>query len=186
VSEGQRSASDWAVFEAAIRAVHPRVRVLAYRLVPNPEDAAEALQEAYLRAFRGYPQFEGDRPRLEIWLSRIVYRTCVDFLRMERSRGRGVDPTGLDAIGVLAVVDRQMEGTGTRLAVESVLATLPPHERACLVLVDGLGFSYEDAAEVVGAPRGTVASRLHAGRRRFREAMGQVHSDVTSGEAASD
>jgi RNA polymerase sigma-70 factor (ECF subfamily) len=145
-----------------------RLWAVAVRTLGDPEEAADALQDAMISAFRQASGFRGDSA-VTTWLHRIVVNACLDRLRRRAAR-----PTvsGLDerAMAVLSPGQPGPDaGTGadTALDVRAALRTLPPDQQAVLVLVDMLGYSVADAAEVLGISPGTVKSRCARGRARL-------------------
>jgi RNA polymerase sigma-70 factor (ECF subfamily) len=127
----------------------------------------DALQEAYVRAFRALPRFRGDA-RVGTWLFRITYNACLD----ELARGRKVTHVHLDELVEQASGDPQPgEELSDRSEVTSALRALPADERAVIFLVDVQGYNYARAAEIVGVPVGTVASRLNRARLSLRRAL---------------
>jgi RNA polymerase sigma factor (sigma-70 family) len=143
---------------------------LAYRLTGSHHDAQDLVQEVLLRVRRGLATY---RPgNLEGWLSRITTNAFLDDVR--RRNRRPADPLPEDP-------ERVLEGEPDATAVlarerlpeyiERALADLPPEFRAPVVLKDVLGYSYEEIAEIIDIPVGTVRSRIHRGRARLREVL---------------
>jgi RNA polymerase sigma-70 factor (ECF subfamily) len=141
------------------------LRALAYRLLGDRERMDDALQEAYVDAFRALPRFRSDSA-LGTWLHRIVYNACLDELK----RVRNVVP--LDNIR-----DRPDPRPGVaealpgRSRLEDALGELSAPDRAAVLLVDAHGFDYATAAEVLGVPEGTIGSRLNRARAILRSAL---------------
>ena len=161
-------AGDRAAFVALIRHYDDGLRSLAYRLLGNRDLMDDALQEAYVKAFRGLPRFRGEST-LGTWLYRIVYNACLDELK----RFRRLVAVPLDEAPEPA--DPRPDLTETisdRTRLAEALAELPPEDRATVLLVDVQGFDYRSAGEVLGAPEGTVASRLNRARNALRRALG--------------
>lgn len=157
---------DQEAFAAVIRHYDPGLRALTFRLLGNRDLMDDVLQEAYVKAFRALPRFRGDA-RLGTWLYRIAYNACMDELRRSR-HGRELPldealPSGSADPGDVAA------GRGD---LAQALATLPPEERAAVLLVDAQGFDYRESARVLGIPEGTVASRLNRARATLRMALG--------------
>jgi len=149
------------------------LRGLAYRLLGNQDAMDDALQESYLKAFRALPKFAGDSA-FKSWLYRIVYNTCLDELR--RNRKMGIVP--IEAASNRPDGRADPADTATEnVDLAAALATLTPETRAAVLLVFGDGMDYHSATEVLGIPRGTLASRLHRGRAQLRRAM-----DTAQGE----
>ena len=156
-------------FAIVVRHYDPALRGLAYRLLGSRDRMDDALQEAYVKAFRALPRFRG-QSQLGTWLHRIVYNACLDEL--ERFRRTATVP--LDgATEAVAHASDHADLVAGRQRLEQALAALAPHDRAVVVLVDGQGFDYADAAEVLGVPAGTVASRLNRARAVLRDALGE-------------
>ena len=158
---------DQEAFAAIVRAYDRRLRGLAYRLLGDRDRMDDALQEAYVRAFRALPRFRGDA-RLSTWLFRITYNACLD----ELARSRKAAHAPLDELaGQASVLPEPGDVLGSRSELGAVLAALSPEERAVVLLVDADGFDYGDAARILGVPVGTVASRLNRARASLRTAL---------------
>ena len=134
-------------------------RRLAFRLLGDSGRMDDVLQDAYVRAFRALPSFRGDSS-LETWLYRIVYNACIDDLRRRREHE------------TLEEWDERLVAVPTepeeRLDLAAALASLPPELRAVVLLIDVEGLSYAEAADVLGAPAGTIASRLNRARSHLQ------------------
>jgi RNA polymerase sigma-70 factor (ECF subfamily) len=151
--------------------LHDRaLRALAYRLLEDPQQMDDALQEAYLKAFRSLGGFEG-RSAFGSWLHRIVYNVCMDQLRQRSSSGRHLPLA--DAGEMPDPMPDPGEVAAQRLDLATALAALPPKMRATVLLVDAEGMDYQAAAQVLGVPVGTVRSRLSQARGQLRRALRQ-------------
>jgi RNA polymerase sigma-70 factor (ECF subfamily) len=146
-----------------------RLWSVALRMLGDPGEAEDAVQEAFLAALRS-PGFRGDATA-GTWLHRILVNGCVDRIRAagrRRAHTRPSTPSATsDPAGRLV----------TRLAVDDALALLPAEQRAAVVLVDGLGYSVAETAEIVGVAPGTVKSRCARGRRRLAGSLGHLRED---------
>jgi RNA polymerase sigma-70 factor (ECF subfamily) len=146
-----------------------RMRGLAFRLVADRHGMDDALQEAYLNAYRGLPGF---RPGSDFgrWLYRITYNCCIDELRRRKhtppGTGQEDEPT--------AQASGPGQSVSTTEAVRQALADLSPGQRVTVVLVDGEGFDHHAAAEILGVAPGTVASRLYRARTKLRRSLWDV------------
>jgi RNA polymerase sigma-70 factor, ECF subfamily len=161
---------DQEAFAAVIRHYDPGLRTLAYRLLGDRDRMDDALQEAYVKAFRALPRFRGDS-RVGTWLYRIAYNACLDELK----RSHRVVHLPLEEIAEPAGSWADPgEAVMRRHDLAQALAALPPDERAAVLLVDAQGFDYKDAASVLGVPAGTVASRLSRARAALRRAVSYV------------
>jgi RNA polymerase sigma-70 factor, ECF subfamily len=167
---------DHEAFAIVVRHYDPALRALAYRLLGDPHRMDDALQEAYVKAFRALPRFRG-RSQLGTWLHRIVFNTCLDEL--QRVRRAPVVPLE-EAPEAAEPAPDHADLVAGREGLEQALAALAPHDRAAVVLVDGQGFDYRAAAEVLGIPAGTVASRLNRARAVLRRALGEPVKGATA------
>lgn len=142
---------------------------MAVRTLGDAEEAADALQDAMIAAFRRAGSFRGDSA-VTTWLHRIVVNAALDRMRRRAARptAHGQDEEVLDA---LATSGRSLSdpsgSTDISLDVQAALRTLVPDQQAALVLVDMLGYSVADAADVLGVSEGTVKSRAARGRAKL-------------------
>lgn len=161
---------DQAAFADIVRHYDHRLRALAFRLLGDRDRMDDALQEAYVKAFRSLPRFKG-ASALGTWLYRITYNACIDELR----RGSAGAQVTADADNAASVADPRPgpeEIAVGRYDLAAALDRLPPEQRAVVLLVDGYGLGYADAADVLGIRAGTVGSRLSRARAALREALG--------------
>jgi RNA polymerase sigma-70 factor (ECF subfamily) len=142
---------------------HSYLRRAAAGVLVDTQRLDDVLQEAYLKAFRNLPTSFANEAHEAAWLHRVVFHACLDELR---SRRRRRDTAELDPNAAAAVDDAHVG-----VAVAEALRALAPADREVLLLVDLLGYDYDTAGEVLGVPRGTVASRLSAARTRFRSSF---------------
>jgi len=128
-------------------------------ILRSADEAEDAAQESFIRAFRGLSSFRGPLG-FYTWLCRITVRTCLDHQRKRRPPRLEVRaPHAGDA----------EDAAVSRLVVQALLDQLSAPVRAALVLREVDGLEYQEIARVVGVPVGTVRSRLHSARARFRE-----------------
>lgn len=144
---------------------------MALRTLHDPDDAADALQEAMISAFRRAADFRGDAA-VTTWLHRIVVNACLDQVRRKAARPTATsdDETALDALGQRTAGPAAADPTSdsdTALDVDAALQTLPAQQRAALVLVDMLGYPVAMAADILGVSPGTVKSRCARGRAKL-------------------
>src|SRR5438045_4612895 len=135
---------------------------VALRTVGNPEDAADAVQDALLSAYRAAPGFRGDAA-VTTWLHRIVVNACLDLVR--RRAARPADP--LDEGSVVIAAGDDLSALETASDVLAALHMLPIEQAAAIVLVDVEGYPVADVAEILEVPVGTVKSRCARGRARL-------------------
>jgi RNA polymerase sigma-70 factor (ECF subfamily) len=144
--------------------------LLRRHVAGDPEDAADALQEAMISAFRRAGDFRGESA-VTTWLHRIVVNAAVDRLR--RRPGRGARWPAAQAVPDDRAADGprampySVESAELRLDVNAALRKLPHQQRTALVLVDMLGYPVADVGEMLGVSVGTVKSRCARGRARL-------------------
>ena len=154
-------------FSVLVSRHQDRLWAVALRTMRNPDDAADALQDAYLSAFRRAGTYRGDAA-VTTWLHRVVVNACLDRLRVLRSRAADPLPEHLDTDPDLAVTPPDpVETEEERADVATALGHLNPDQRAALVLVDMQGYSVDEAAQILGCAPGTVKSRCARGRARL-------------------
>jgi len=156
-------AGDAEAFSVLVRRHSDRLWAVALRTLGDREEAADALQEALISAFRRADSFRGDAA-VTTWLHRIVVNACLDRVRRRKARPTVAMPE--DAPTWAERTDR-LGQVDTALAVREALETLPDEQHAALVLVDMQGYSVADAAQILQIPEGTVKSRCSRGRARL-------------------
>ena len=162
-------AGDRQAFTEVVRHYDHRLRALAYRLLGDRATMDDALQEAYVKAYRALPGFRDDAG-LGTWLYQITYRACIDFQRRESRHRTGT--TGWAPPGAAAGPAADPAATATsRTDLQRALAALPVDQRAAVLLVDAEGLDYNAAAAVLGVAPGTIASRLSRARAALRAAL---------------
>jgi len=178
-------AGDQAAFTELVRRHERRVFAVSMRMLGREEDALDATQDAFLTVFRKLEQFRGESA-FSTWLHRIAVNACYDVLRKrarqpmlhlatDDEREREPGPPVEDHAGAVA----------GGLDAERALQELPPDFRAVLVLADVQDLAYEEVADVLGVPIGTVKSRLHRGRIALARAMG-IEPEPASGRSGSE
>ncbi len=144
-----------------------RLWAVAVRTLHDPEDAADALQEAMISAFRRAASFRGESA-VTTWLHRIVVNACLDKMRRRAARPEIASGDGrlLDAVARPASADPS-DGSEVSVEVMAALRQLPHDQQVALVLVDMLEYPVAEAAELLGVAQGTVKSRCARGRARL-------------------
>ncbi len=140
---------------------------VAYRLAGNHEDAQDLVQDVLIRVNRGLATY---RPgSLEGWLSRITTNAFLDRVRARKRRPLEALPDDPDRVlPAAAAADDALADANLPDHVQAALLALPEDYRAAVVLCDVVGFSYQDIADALDLPVGTVRSRIHRGRSRLR------------------
>lgn len=163
-------AGDPDAFGQLVNRHRDRLWAVALRTLGDREEAADALQDALVSAFRAAPGFQG-RSAVTTWLHRIVVNACLDRARRSATRRTSPlddDPQRLDTlVGSAEPADSPVVRAEVHREVAAALAELPADQRAALVLVDMQGYPVAEAAELLGVPVGTVKSRCARGRARL-------------------
>lgn len=139
----------------------------------DPEDAADALQEAMLSAHRSAPTFRHDAS-VSSWLYRIVVNCCLDRLR--RNKTHAALPLGDDDCQIGDPAPR----IDTAVVVERALLRLPVEQRAVVVAVDMQGYSIAETARLLGIPEGTVKSRCSRARAKLAQSLSYFDGVATA------
>jgi RNA polymerase sigma-70 factor, ECF subfamily len=170
-------AGDGAAFRELFEKYHRRAYSVAYGVVKSKEDALDVVQEAFVKVHKHLDSFQGTSS-FYTWLYRIVMNLAIDHLR-RRKNGKPVEyddaisREGDDEAGILP---RLLESNPGKTAVrhelmarvEAALATLPEYHRQVIILREIEGMSYEEIAEVMDVPKGTIMSRLFHARRKMQ------------------
>ncbi len=163
------------------------------RTLADPEDAADALQEAMISAFRRAASFRGESA-VTTWLHRIVVNACLDRMRRRSARPEvaGGDERLLDVLASSDYGSDPAAGSELSIEVMAALRHLPHDQQVALVLVDMLEYPVADAAELLGVAQGTVKSRCARGRARLlprlahlRQAVGAPSGPGAAGRRAA-
>ena len=181
------NANDTIRFNELMNETYRKVYNMAYRLSGNRPDAEDLTQDAYYRAYRSFGDYEGDRP-FENWIFRIVTRLYLDLLRNRRRRVQTVSydntlpsEVGGDSVR-FEIADDQP--SPEQLLIENAyseplqiaLESLSPDQRELIELADVKQVPYTEIAEMLGAPVGTIRSRLHRTHKALRVKLEQARA----------
>ncbi|MEL4504818.1 RNA polymerase sigma factor SigM [Luteococcus sp. H138] len=170
-------AGDPQAFSQLFHRHRDRLWAVALRTMRNPDDAADALQDAMISAFRRAGSFRGDS-QVTTWLHRIVVNACLDRIRHNKSRRAEALPEDVDRELQLADPTDLTSGAEQREARQDILdalARINADQRAAIVLVDMEGYSVEEAAMMLGCATGTVKSRCSRGRAKLAPLLEHLH-----------
>ncbi len=165
---------DQDAFEQLVRAYEKRVFALTLRMCGNPEDAAEAAQEAFLAVWQGLKFFRGESS-FSTWLYRLASNACVDLLRREGRYRAAAGPSLDDEELRLETADpaptpqEAAERAELRRQIENGLRALPAEYRQVLSLREMHQLSYEEIGQTLSLDPGTVKSRISRGRKRLQK-----------------
>ena len=160
---------DRTALDRLLRRHAERLHIVCRRVMGNDADAADALQEAMIAIVRGLARFDG-RSAFSTWSYRVATNACLDELRRRRRRPEPVDDELLD-VGAPAA-DDPIARIGARADIDAALARLSPEFRAAVVLRDLVGLDYAEIGDILGAPPGTVRSRIARGRAALADHLG--------------
>jgi RNA polymerase sigma-70 factor (ECF subfamily) len=163
-------AGDKQAFMVLVRRHHDQLRGLAYAMTGSATAMDDVLQDAYLKAFRAIGDFRGTA-RFTTWIYRIVHNAAIDHMRAQARSAASEEPL------LAASMSGHSDDVVRRIAIDQALAALPEAQRAAVLLVDGEGFDYRSAGEVLGVPEGTVASRVHAARAALRRSLSDLKEE---------
>lgn len=144
---------------------------IALRMLHKPEDAEDAIQEAFISAYRAFSSFKG-QSKLSTWLYRIVVNACLMKIRKDKSRSKYLATTALEDAVIpdwSAGPEKQAQNSELRGKIEDGLGQLSPQLRAVIVLRDVQGLSATEAADVLSISVPSLKSRLHRGRILLRK-----------------
>ena len=164
---------DQEAFGELVRLYEKKVYALTLRMCKNPDDAAEAAQEAFLAAWQGLKFFRGEAS-FSTWLYRLASNACVDLLRKEQRHKAAAGPSLNDADTYIEVADdaatpqELAERSELREQIEEGLQSLSPEHREVLSLRELHQLSYDEIAQTLDLDTGTVKSRISRGRKALR------------------
>lgn len=171
---------DTRFYEPLVRAYEPQGLRVALGMMGNHEDAWDALQEAFVKAFQSLSRFDTQRS-FGPWFFQILRNQCRDQLRSRAARFRVevVDDGLLDlqADDGVGSGRRRRERAEARRVLWKALERLPDDQREVLVLKELEGFRYQEIASILDIPEGTVASRLFHARKALRDALFEMGAE---------
>ncbi|MBK6762370.1 MAG: RNA polymerase sigma factor SigM [Micrococcales bacterium] len=149
-----------------------RLWAVALRTAGGPDDAADALQDAMVAAFRRAASFRGEAA-VTTWLHRIVVNACLDQHRRRRNKPT---TTWIESLHETAHTGDDMANRELQIELEKALSSLPDDQRAAIVLVDVEGYGVDETAVILGCPPGTVKSRCSRGRAKLAKQLSAVRN----------
>jgi len=149
-------------FLETVSNLRPQLHQYCSRMVGSVLDGEDVVQDALFQAYRKLESFDGSRP-LKPWLFRIAHNQCIDFLRRRQVR----QDAEAEVVVQDAVAPKDPVGRGIERAIERLVLTLPPKERASVLLKDVLDYSLEEIAELVDSTVGGVKAALNRGRAKL-------------------
>jgi RNA polymerase sigma-70 factor, ECF subfamily len=186
-------AGDRDAFRRLYDTYHRRLYAMALSVVKNPEDALDIVQEAFVKAYRSLPRFEGTSG-FYTWIYRIAMNVAIDHVRknkratqLEWEEGRGDHEQAASDAATAAPASplAGVERAELRRAIEAALEALPEYHRVVILMRDVEGFSYEEMATMLEVPKGTIMSRLFHARRKMQAALEDYFDTATTNEVKS-
>lgn len=156
-----------------VGATHREVYTLCLRILRDPDDAAEATQDVYLKAWKGMGGFRGDA-MFTTWLYRIAVNAAISKQRGRRRRQAHETGGEDDSLARMPARTSTEDAAGARLelqSVEAALASLPEHYRAAVVLRDVQGLSIQEMAKLLGVSETAAKVRVHRARKKLKEML---------------
>lgn len=163
---------DQAAFAWLVESYQGPVYRLALRMGLSPADAEEAAQNAFLAAWRGLPSFRGEA-KFSTWLYRLASNAAVDVLRREKKYENQWDIEDLQRPDAAPSPQEQLERQDTRQAVRAAMAALPAEFRQVLVLRYLQEMSYQEIAQALALPEGTVKSRINRAKGQLKALLAE-------------
>jgi RNA polymerase sigma-70 factor, ECF subfamily len=172
------AAGDRFAFAELVRRHERRVYNLAYRILGREEDARDATQDAFVIALRKLASFRGDAA-FSTWMHRVTVNACYDMLRKRR---REPPQEVAEETDTGPGQPDHAEATALSVDVRRALVQVPFEFRAPLVLHDVQDLPYDEIADILGVPVGTVKSRIHRGRVALAAALGERFGPARTSE----
>jgi RNA polymerase sigma-70 factor (ECF subfamily) len=188
VREGSSATEAEAAFATLVERYRTRIHALCYRILRDPEDAEDAAQVAFVKAYRRLDSFRGDS-QFYTWLYRVAHNVANDAYQARRRR-RTVEAVDVNVREPVRRDDRErpdrvLERQDLRDVARRALERVPPLFRAVLVLREYENLEYREIAEVLNISVGTVMSRLFRARMRFKVQMEKLVPSLRGEEASS-
>jgi len=168
-------AGDRAALDELLIAMRPRALAAALKVLHNRDDAEDAVQDAFLKVWRCLAAFEG-RASFSTWIHRIVTNASLDLLRKSTSRSETAERTDGQDVAVTdgepsnqETPESELCGYEIQMLVRTAVAALPAAHRQAVELREFEDCSYQEMAEIIQCPVGTVMSRLHHARHKLAD-----------------
>lgn len=164
---------DQEAWDELVEATYRGVYTLCLRILRDPDDAAEATQDAYLKVWRGLQRFRGESA-VETWMYRIATNAAISKHRSRKRRRSHEAGVGDEVLGSMAASGSVEQEAGAKVEVQALdraLATLPEHYRSAVVLRDVYGYSTEEIAKQLGISVTAAKVRVHRGRKKLKDML---------------
>ncbi len=188
----QAKGGDRTALDALLAAARPRAMAAAMKVLRSNDDAEDAVQEAFVKIWRSFHGFEG-RAAFASWVHRIVVNASLDLLRRNgvryETRGQADHPEAVDAVqdaepAYESTPEADYAKLETQTLVRAAIARLPQAHRQAVELRELEDYSYQEMADIIRCPMGTVMSRLHHARHRLADDLSHPFADAYPRAAA--
>ena len=161
-------------FEALAQSVERDLYLTCYGMLGNREDAADALQETMLRAWRGFHGFRGEA-QWKTWFHRIAVNTCIDMIRKRKPETslEVMAENGFDPRDERVSVSGDLEAAERKRVLRQAIQRLEEKDRTLIILRDVRGMAYDEIARVLRLPQVTVKSRLNRAREKLKRILSE-------------
>jgi RNA polymerase sigma-70 factor, ECF subfamily len=163
-------AGEEAAFDRLVERYYQRIDRLAQQVVRHPMAAEDITQECFLRAYRALPRFRGEASFYS-WLYRITINLSLNYLRRQAHQVPTTHDSDASALPAATDPSVVLEAQERERLIRSAVDTLPAHYRITIILRDLEGLSYQEIADILGIPLGTVKSRINFGKRLLRKTL---------------
>lgn len=153
-------------FEELVYRFKGRVYRQAYGMVNDHMEAEDISQEAFLKAYYSLPRLDSEYA-FTSWLAKIVFHICYDRI----GKRKKIREQGIEYLEELPEITGSMEQNDMRLMIEEGMQRISIEHREAIILSNIYGFSYDEMAEILNIPIGTVKSRIHAARLGLRKEL---------------
>jgi len=156
-----------------IRLYERLVFSIAARLISCSEDRDDICQDVFIKAYQNLEAFRGDS-KISTWLGKITYNTCINYLRRKKLAGarNGISQKTIDEFESLEMApDQSMEKQDIAARLKDEILRLPPQLQTALTLFHMQGMKYDEIAEIMGLPEGTVKSHLYRARQMLKKRL---------------
>lgn len=150
-----------------------QVYAVCYHMMGNPEDAADCAQEALLRGFKAFDSFRRDAA-FSTWITRIAMNVCVDALRKRRETASlevMSEEQGFEPVDSAPTAYARLEQKERMRLLREAISHLPPDMRQMIILRDMRGMNYDEIAQALSLPLGTVKSRIKRAREKLTQLL---------------
>ncbi len=171
---------DVSAFEELVSLYAKKIYNYCYRMTDSREDAEDLAQEVFIKVYRNLKSFKGDS-RFSTWIYRIAYNTCVDRYRKGRkldtvslNPGKNEDSVEIELVSSDPLPEEEVIKRERYRKLQACIAGLKPEYKTVIILRDIQNYSYEEIAEILQVPLGTVKSHISRARAALCDALREM------------